>query len=86
MVDKFQFQQMLKKYVNYLFVPCRYKGFHEFVKSKGIDVGVPVGLDVIVDGTVPTGGFTLPIFYVTILKKMKGLFYTVFWKTCDLIL
>ncbi|RWR94549.1 galactokinase [Cinnamomum micranthum f. kanehirae] len=34
---------------------CGYKGFHEFVKSKGIDVGVPVGLDVIVDGTVPTG-------------------------------
>ncbi|MCL7022133.1 hypothetical protein MKW94_025168 [Papaver nudicaule] len=34
---------------------CGYKGFHEFAKSKGVDVGVPVGLDVLVDGTVPTG-------------------------------
>ena len=34
---------------------CRYKGYHEYAKSKGIDVGAPVGLDVIVDGTVPTG-------------------------------
>ncbi|KAF6170248.1 hypothetical protein GIB67_035353 [Kingdonia uniflora] len=34
---------------------CGYKGYHEFVKSKGINVGVPVGLDVLVDGTVPTG-------------------------------
>ncbi|KAF9592670.1 hypothetical protein IFM89_016747, partial [Coptis chinensis] len=32
-----------------------YKGYHEFAKSKGIDVGEPVGLDVLVDGTVPTG-------------------------------
>ncbi|KAK6913662.1 GHMP kinase N-terminal domain [Dillenia turbinata] len=34
---------------------CAYKGFYEFVNSKGVDVGEPVGLDVIVDGTVPTG-------------------------------
>ncbi|KAI3909180.1 hypothetical protein MKW98_012917 [Papaver atlanticum] len=34
---------------------CGYKGFHEFAKSKGVDVGFPVGLDVLVDGTVPTG-------------------------------
>ncbi|XP_027120984.1 galactokinase [Coffea eugenioides] len=34
---------------------CGYKGYHEYAKSKGIDVGAPVGLDVIVDGTVPTG-------------------------------
>ncbi|XP_059645867.1 galactokinase-like isoform X2 [Cornus florida] len=34
---------------------CGYKGFYEYAKSKGLDVGVPVGLDVIVDGTVPTG-------------------------------
>lgn len=34
---------------------CRYKGFFEFAKSKGLDVGVAVGLDVIVDGIVPTG-------------------------------
>ncbi|KAE9455085.1 hypothetical protein C3L33_13007, partial [Rhododendron williamsianum] len=27
----------------------------QYVKSKGLDVGVPVGLDVMVDGTVPTG-------------------------------
>ncbi|XP_043725229.1 galactokinase-like [Telopea speciosissima] len=34
---------------------CGYKGYYEFAKSKGIDVGVPVGLDILVDGTVPTG-------------------------------
>ncbi|XP_020085659.1 galactokinase-like isoform X1 [Ananas comosus] len=34
---------------------CGYKGFYEYDKSKGIDVGPPVGLDVIVDGIVPTG-------------------------------
>ncbi|KAK9287724.1 hypothetical protein L1049_016164 [Liquidambar formosana] len=34
---------------------CGYKGYHEFAKSKGLDVGVPVGLDILVDGTVPTG-------------------------------
>ncbi|KAL0457519.1 UNVERIFIED_CONTAM: Galactokinase [Sesamum latifolium] len=33
----------------------RYKGFYEYAKSKGIDVGEPVGLDVVVDGIVPTG-------------------------------
>jgi len=33
----------------------RYKGYYEFAKSKGVNVGEPVGLDVIVDGTVPTG-------------------------------
>ncbi|XP_068659747.1 galactokinase-like [Aristolochia californica] len=34
---------------------CGYKGFYDFAKSKGVDVGVPVGLDILVDGTVPTG-------------------------------
>ncbi|XP_042492387.1 galactokinase-like [Macadamia integrifolia] len=34
---------------------CGYKGYHEFAKSKGIDVGDPVGLDILIDGTVPTG-------------------------------
>ncbi|KAK6254357.1 GHMP kinase N-terminal domain - like 6 [Theobroma cacao] len=34
---------------------CGYKGYYEYAKSKGVDVGVPVGLDVLVDGTVPTG-------------------------------
>jgi N-acetylgalactosamine kinase len=34
---------------------CGYKGFFEYAKSKGMDLGAPVGLDVIVDGTVPTG-------------------------------
>lgn len=33
----------------------RYKGYYAYAKSKGVDVGVPVGLDVLVDGTVPTG-------------------------------
>lgn len=34
---------------------CGYKGFYEHAKSKGLYVGEPLGLDVIVDGTVPTG-------------------------------
>ncbi|EOX99342.1 Mevalonate/galactokinase family protein, putative [Theobroma cacao] len=33
----------------------RYKGYYEYAKSKGVDVSVPVGLDVLVEGTVPTG-------------------------------
>lgn len=33
----------------------RYKGFYEYAKSKGIDVGKAVGLEVVVDGIVPTG-------------------------------
>ncbi|CAI9776767.1 unnamed protein product [Fraxinus pennsylvanica] len=33
---------------------CGYKGLYEYAKSKGIDVGEPVGLDVVVDGIVPT--------------------------------
>ncbi|XVF38894.1 hypothetical protein REPUB_Repub20aG0142200 [Reevesia pubescens] len=33
----------------------RYKGFYEYAKSKGVDVGVSVGLDVLIDGAVPTG-------------------------------
>ncbi|PHT59109.1 Galactokinase [Capsicum baccatum] len=33
---------------------CGYKGFYEYSKLKEIDVGAPVGLDAIVDGTVPT--------------------------------
>eukprot|EP00262_Sarcandra_glabra_P015983 TRINITY_DN5053_c0_g1_i1.p1 TRINITY_DN5053_c0_g1~~TRINITY_DN5053_c0_g1_i1.p1 ORF type:complete len:499 (-),score=69.51 TRINITY_DN5053_c0_g1_i1:150-1646(-) len=34
---------------------CGYKGFYEYARSKGIDLGIPVGLDVLIDGTVPTG-------------------------------
>ncbi|CAI0626210.1 unnamed protein product [Linum tenue] len=34
---------------------CGYKGYYEYAKTKGMDVGVPVGLDVMIDGTVPTG-------------------------------
>ncbi|PIA60990.1 hypothetical protein AQUCO_00300482v1 [Aquilegia coerulea] len=34
---------------------CGYKGYHDFAKSRGMDVGEPVGLDILVDGTVPTG-------------------------------
>ncbi|GAB4842986.1 galactokinase [Ancistrocladus abbreviatus] len=34
---------------------CGYKGYYEHAKSKGVDVGSPVGLDVLVDGIVPTG-------------------------------
>lgn len=35
----------------------RYKGFYEYAKEKGIDVGKTVGLEVVVDGVVPTGIF-----------------------------
>ncbi|KAJ8766296.1 hypothetical protein K2173_022355 [Erythroxylum novogranatense] len=34
---------------------CGYKGYFEFAKSKGVSIDEPVGLDVLVDGTVPTG-------------------------------
>uniref|UniRef100_A0A0D9W113 Galactokinase n=1 Tax=Leersia perrieri TaxID=77586 RepID=A0A0D9W113_9ORYZ len=34
---------------------CGYKGVYEYCRSKGIVMGEPVGLDVVVDGTVPTG-------------------------------
>nr|KYP32662.1 Galactokinase [Cajanus cajan] len=34
---------------------CGYKGFYDYVKLKGVDVGQPVGFDVLVDGTVLTG-------------------------------
>lgn len=34
---------------------CRYKGYYEYASKKGVNVGQPVGLDVLVDGTVPTG-------------------------------
>ncbi|XP_019418594.1 PREDICTED: galactokinase-like [Lupinus angustifolius] len=30
---------------------CGYKGFYDYAKLKGVDVGQPVGLDVVVDGT-----------------------------------
>ena len=42
-------------------VLCRYKGFHEYAKSVGLDVGSPVGLDVIIDGTVPTGNINVQV-------------------------
>ncbi|GAB2215742.1 hypothetical protein Droror1_Dr00020140 [Drosera rotundifolia] len=34
---------------------CGYKGFYEYAKSKVVDTGDLVGLDILVDGTVPTG-------------------------------
>ncbi|XP_076922357.1 galactokinase-like [Bidens hawaiensis] len=34
---------------------CGYKGFHEYAKSQGLDISSPVGLDVMIDGIVPTG-------------------------------
>ncbi|KAI3503876.1 hypothetical protein L1887_32336 [Cichorium endivia] len=32
----------------------QYKGFYEYAKSAGLDVGSPVGVDAIIDGTVST--------------------------------
>ncbi|KZV58713.1 galactokinase [Dorcoceras hygrometricum] len=34
---------------------CGYKGFYDYTKSKGVDVGETFGLEVVVDGIVPTG-------------------------------
>ncbi|KAJ4721978.1 Galactokinase [Melia azedarach] len=34
---------------------CAYKGYHEYAKAKGVNVSPAVGLDILVDGTVPTG-------------------------------
>ncbi|KAL8105439.1 galactokinase-like [Apium graveolens] len=34
---------------------CGYKGYYEYAKLKGLEVGPLVGLDILVDGTVPTG-------------------------------
>ncbi|KAK7329586.1 hypothetical protein VNO77_23756 [Canavalia gladiata] len=34
---------------------CGYKGYYDYAKLKGVAVGKPVGLDVLVDGTVPQG-------------------------------
>eukprot|EP00252_Welwitschia_mirabilis_P002241 TRINITY_DN1214_c0_g1_i1.p1 TRINITY_DN1214_c0_g1~~TRINITY_DN1214_c0_g1_i1.p1 ORF type:complete len:503 (-),score=99.97 TRINITY_DN1214_c0_g1_i1:486-1994(-) len=34
---------------------CGYKGFYEYARKEGVNVGEPVGLNVLVDGTVPTG-------------------------------
>ncbi|KAM7269329.1 hypothetical protein ACFE04_024826 [Oxalis oulophora] len=34
---------------------CGYKGFYEFAKLKGIAFTEPIGFDVVIDGTVPTG-------------------------------
>ncbi|CAN0863250.1 GAL1 [Linum grandiflorum] len=40
---------------------CGYKGYYEYAKEKGIEVGVPVGLDVMIDGTVPTVQIRFPL-------------------------
>jgi len=42
-------------FVSTWFAICRYKGVYEYCRSKGIDLGKPVALDVVVDGTVPQG-------------------------------
>ncbi|XP_031265863.1 galactokinase-like [Pistacia vera] len=34
---------------------CAYKGYYEYEKAKGVKVEPPVGLDIVVDGIVPTG-------------------------------
>ncbi|XP_044484408.1 galactokinase-like [Mangifera indica] len=34
---------------------CAYKGYYEYVKAKGLNVEPPAGLDILVDGIVPTG-------------------------------
>jgi len=49
-------------FFNYSF--HRYKGFYEYLKLKGEDVESHVGLDVLIDGTVPAGPFHYPYLYI----------------------
>lgn len=54
----FQVTTTLFLFLSKLLIPsCRYKGYYEYAKLKGLEVGPPVGLDILVDGTVPTGKF-----------------------------
>ncbi|KAG5138765.1 hypothetical protein JHK82_023496 [Glycine max] len=41
--------KLLLTFVNFML--RKYKGFYDYVKLKGVDVGQPLGLDVLVDGT-----------------------------------
>lgn len=41
--------------INLKYFFCRYKGYYDYAKLKGVNVGHPVGFDVLVDGRVPTG-------------------------------
>lgn len=45
----------VKKLVWAHYFLCGYKGLYEYVSMKGLDIGPPIALDVLVDGTVPTG-------------------------------
>jgi hypothetical protein len=59
-VGKLKFQIVLLKPDCHIFILVsfsigRYKGVYEYCKSKGIDLGKPVGLDIVVDGSVPQG-------------------------------
>lgn len=50
---------------NCLLFHFRYKGFYEYAKAKGIDVGKAVGLEVVVDGIVPTGKLILSVSFAS---------------------
>uniref|UniRef100_A0A2N9IPB5 Galactokinase N-terminal domain-containing protein n=1 Tax=Fagus sylvatica TaxID=28930 RepID=A0A2N9IPB5_FAGSY len=50
-----------------------YKGYYEYAKSKGVDVGEPVGLDILVDGTVPTA-FVCSIAIIAIMAAFDDNF------------
>lgn len=56
----------------------RYKGFHEYVKSKGINIGETVGLDVIVNGIVPTGTFPSTSTLAFFKNKLVSFLYMFF--------
>ncbi|KAG5002372.1 hypothetical protein JHK87_023444 [Glycine soja] len=56
-----------------------YKGFYDYVKLKGVDVGQPLGLDVLVDGTVLTGS---GLSSSTACLFFNNCYYGCFW--CEL--
>ncbi|PON93150.1 GHMP kinase, C-terminal domain containing protein [Trema orientale] len=45
-------------------------GYYEYAKSKGVNVDVPAGLDILVDGTVPTVALFV---YVTSCPELEEL-------------
>lgn len=54
-----------------LFHFCRYKGVYDHLATKDVDVGAYVGLNVLVDGTVPMGKSRQSILKVlSILSKL----------------
>ncbi|KAG5017946.1 hypothetical protein JHK85_024082 [Glycine max] len=69
--------KLLLTFVNFML--RKYKGFYDYVKLKGVDVGQPLGLDVLVDGTVLTGS---GLSSSTACLFFNNCYYGCFW--CEL--